>query len=243
MMFRTRAGSGALAFAAFTALALSGSAARAQGTMTARLTAPTTDSNDVFQAIISGNGGGDNYTDKPAPGQRFTTTATGGQLLSLTVKGNGVADDVEQLNWQWQIASISGTTLTPLRTEIAPGSQLNFNDNGLPSDRASYITYTFATPVTLAPLTTYAFRLYTENGYFGLAGNDAGTGGSFNSTGGIRSFGSNTVAFNGGTDRAFFANISGGAAVPEPGTLALGLMGMVGFAPLAARRLRAARRK
>ncbi len=260
MMLQNRARNGALAFTALAALALSAPAAHAVGTVSSSTTAPTTDAFDVFQPLF--NDENNNLNDRDysnatgTPGQRFTTGASTGQrLLSITIKGvlnqfsmggvngSGYADATTD-NFGMRVSQFSGTTLgTTLIAETAPtfvsGASL------IPDNYAGYVTFTFSTPVVLAANTTYSFDFFASDGYFATSRNPANTvgGGAFN-TANKQNFNSNTATFPNPTyDRTFYANIAQVAAVPEPGTFALGLVGMVGFAPLAARRLRAARRK
>ncbi len=218
----------------FLAIAVLTSANAAQaGFLTTSPTPPVIGPSDVAQPLFAGPGVFDpahDFTDNPTPGQSFTTpnAAPAYRLNSITLKGTGVgvvgAGNFFGGNWNLRISAISGTTLTPIATDSAVANVLP-NDN----DFRYYVTFTFTTPVLLAPGSTYAFDLFSESGYFGLSRvGDVYAGGAAFNTSGVRDFSGTTANFAVGGDRTFFASLSPDvAAVPVPPTIALALVGLL----------------
>lgn len=223
----------------FLAIAVLTAANAAQaGFLTTSPTPPVIGPSDVVQSQVAASGAFDlvhDFTDRPTPGQSFTTpnAAPAYRLNSITVKGVGPGElspvvaagaGFNTDNWHLRVSAITGTLLTTLATESAGAT-------GLPDDGdfRYYVTFTFTTPVLLAPGSTYAFDLFSESGYFGLSrvGDVYAGGAAFNTTG-VRDFSGTTADFTVGGDRTFYASLSPDvAAVPVPPTIALALVGLL----------------
>src|SRR5688572_15764113 len=120
------------------------------------------------------------YTDNGGPpGQTFTVPSAA-SLTGVTILGRGDAGGGYNTsgNFHLQIGTVNPTTgaITPLATEAAPATGVTANNQ--------YVTITLASPVSVAPGTTYAWSVYNEPaGWFGLAhgtGDDYATGIAFN---------------------------------------------------------------
>ena len=194
----------------------------------------------VAQADFSGTPNTtQDYSDNGGPGQTFTPTSTF-TLGSLTLKGNGGAGNgFETGNFNLEVSSVNGTTLTPLARFTASAAPLN-PANGSPITNNDYFTFNTLAQAGLK-LTAgqkYAFAVSTDKGYFGLAessGDVLAGGDAFNSPG--SAFGidaSNTHPY----DRTFFL---GAAAVPEVSTtLSFGLLLALGGLVLGTRKRKTA---
>ncbi len=220
------------------ALLTAANAAQA-GFLTTSPNAPVIGPSDVVQASFAAPGAFDaarDFTDRPTPGQSFTTpnAAPAYRLNSITVKGVGAGElppvvaagaGFNTDSWHLRISAITGTLLTTLAAESASATGLPADD-----DFRYYVTFTFTTPVLLAPGSTYAFDLFSESGYFGLSrvGDVYAGGAAFNTTG-VRDFNGTAANFAVGGDRTFFASLSptSVAAVPVPPTAALALVGLL----------------
>ena len=219
------------------ALLTAANAAQA-GFLTTSPTPPTIGPSDVFQASFAAPGVFDaarDFTNNPTPGQSFTTPigAAAFRLNSITVKGVGAGEFAPVVaagagfntdSWHLRISAITGTLLTTLATESASATDLPADN-----DFRYYVTFALATPVLLAPGSTYAFDVYSESGYFGLSrvGDVYAGGAAFNTTG-VRNFTGTTADFRVTGDRTFFASLSPDvAAVPVPPTLALAIVGLL----------------
>jgi hypothetical protein len=196
--------------------------------------------NFVDDATIPGttpvNFNGQAFSDNAGPpGQTFTAPATAGVLAmslnSFSLKGANTGGGNSGGNvftagttWSLRLSSVSGTTLTPIRTYSAIPTVTGALGN-------EWFTWTFtgADRATLTPGTQYAVEAFSSAGYLGFdAGLDPAsyTGGfAFNSTGAARQFSSDT-AQDRGYDRTFHADISN---VPEPGTVAVMCVGAIGL--------------
>ena len=221
----------------FTAISLASAfAATAQGAvvLTASGTAPATGGSDQYitndlAAIPGGSFNSQAFSDNAGPpGQSFTTGAGAGyQFTAFSFKGAAASGANYggfdgSSTWSIRISTVSGTTLTPVATinGIAHPTGVTGNE---------WFTWAFSGGdlLTLAGSTTYAFEAYSSNGYLGFDASDGldyvgGT--AFNSTGGSRAFGSNTLQDR-LYDRTFVANLT---PVPEPSaSLLLGGTGLL----------------
>jgi hypothetical protein len=126
--------------------------------------------------------------------------------------------------WSLRLSSVSGTTLTPIRTYSGIPTVTGATGN-------EWFTWSFtgADALTLSPSTQYAFEVFSSAGYLGFdAAVDPASypaGYAFNSTSAARAFGSDT-AQDRGYDRTFHADIS---PVPEPGSLGVLCLGALGL--------------
>ena len=226
-------------------LVLASVGVRADVTMSYGTAVPTVNGFDqanlVDDATIPGttpvNFNGQAFSDNAGPpGQTFTPPATAGVLAmslnSISLKGANTGGGNSGGNvftagttWSLRLSSVSGTTLTPIRSYSAIPTVTGALGN-------EWFTWSFtgADVATLTPGTQYAFEVFSSAGYLGFdAGLDPAsyTGGfAFNSTGAARAFSSDT-AQDRGYDRTFHADISN---VPEPGTAGAVCLAAMGLA-------------
>lgn len=193
--------------------------------------------------MTAGGGfGGQAFTDNGGPpGQTITTlnAAPLYRLDALTFKGEGVGGDAEYgvagppyyagngifnvgTTWSIRISSVSGTTLTPIKTVTGIPTVVN-PGAGLDPNGDEWFTWQFTglDTVALNPASQYAFEVLSSAGYLGVdaSPNTAYAGGqAFNSTAPARTFNGNTTGnlANHGYDRTFVVNL----AVPPAGTVA-----------------------
>ena len=190
-------------------------------TISISATAPTVDGDDIANDNGVQDAGGDQghvWSNRPHQGQTFVTGSNVGgyQLNAVTMKNlNNTITNSPTHNVV--VGSISGTTMTQLgstETAVAP--------NYAPLD---YLTFTFDTPLTLSPNTTYGFMWGSAaQGFVSVNNNDGST---FGGGTGISS-GDNNVPdlanlIDRNVDRVFHADIT---AVPEPSAALLGLAGL-----------------
>ncbi len=235
-----------------------GMAAAQAGTTAFNATAPTAGAGQVViasnlpatTAIVGSyaTGGGtlNYYTNTGGannPGSTFTTGSNAGgyNLNSITMY---VVDH------HGGLTGTGGTVQVQLGTAAASGGSVTLSNEAghfasLPATNGgnNYFTYTFATPVLLAPNTLYGYGLFTNVGYSGLGltttggtsaqqlilENATGTSNTYNGTDASATTGN-------GTDNAVFEAIGTpvGTAIPEPATL--GLLGVGAVAMLRRRR-------
>ena len=214
-------------------------AARGDATMSFGTAAPTVNgldqANFVDDATIPGGAFNQQaFSDNAGPpGQTFTTAGTFEPqfLTGISLKGANTGGGNSGGNvfaagttWSLRLSSVSGTTLTPIRTY-----------SGIPTVTGAagneWFTWSFTggEVLTLSPSTQYAFEVFSSAGYLGFdAGLDPASypvGYAFNSTGAARQFGSDT-AQDRGYDRTFHVDI---ADVPEPGSLGMLCVGALGL--------------
>jgi hypothetical protein len=212
--------------ATFSAAALvTGSADAALITNSA--TAPTVDGDDVAN-LGAPTGGQSIWSDRPVQGQTFTSPATGGELVSVTIQlnegANAPIDGWKDYQLRVGTVDTGAGTITPLLVTVDRYTPDANND--------SYFTFTFDSPITLAPSVLYGFDVGVEassTGWQSGIPQIRTTGDDF--AGGQRFSGSktnqidnttglpNTISL-GNDDLAFHADI-----VPEPGSLALIALG------------------
>jgi hypothetical protein len=154
------------------------------------------------------------YTDNSGPVGETFTVSTNALVNSLTVLGNGDDSLDPTLNFHFEIGTVDPITkqITQLRQETAPEVASSDHD---------FLTFTFGTPVSVSPGTTYEFSIYTETqtpgvtgNWYGLAHSAPGThpgngGSSFN-------YDISTVNHDNNTD-----GLGKNAGFPSPGFVAL----------------------
>jgi hypothetical protein len=107
--------------------------------------------------------GNRDFTDNSGPvGQTFTVP-NAALLTAMTVLGRGDSGNLAATsNFHIKIGVVNSATgaITQLSQETAP-EVINANND--------YLTFNLATPVPVAPGNTYAFSIYSEAGWYGLA--------------------------------------------------------------------------
>lgn len=220
--------------------------ARAAVTMTFGTAAPTADGADqanfVDDATVPGGAFNQQaFSDNAGPpGQTFTTPAGALPLAlnSISLKGANTGGGNSGGNvfaagttWGLRVSTVSGTTLTPVRTYSAIPTVTGSAGN-------EWFTFSFTGPdvLALAADTQHAFEVFSSAGYLGFdAGLDPTSypgGFAFNTTGSARQFNS-TTAQDRGYDRTFHVDLT---PIPEPASAALAC---VAAAALLRRRRRA----
>jgi len=224
--------------------------------MSESATAPT--GNVILQQLVGGStsgspgASGHDYLNNPPPGETFTL-GSAATLGAVTVQGNGDAGYwsgsafygtlgsspiTAGLEWQLEIGSVSGTTITPLATEQVTGFA--------PAANNTFITFNLASPISLAAGNEYEFSFNLLNNlsnggdstWYGLSESltpQIGAGNAFNNGATVGSFGDTVVPITTGTPGQYdFVFVLQSAPVPEPGTMAL--IGLGGLGLLAFRR-------
>jgi len=153
------------------------------GSVSVSFTPPTIDGADIASFTgasseadnIGGVGGDDNYlaANRPAQGQTFLTGSdpSGYTLKAVTLQhvpfSLGYSDD-----YTYGATTIRiGTNSSGVFSALAGETFAITGANGFISDGGGeYITYTFATPVSLAPNTIYAFDVASDGGYYEVNG-------------------------------------------------------------------------
>ena len=178
--------------------------------------APTVDGEDIAQLTANYEPGGNEghvWANRPIHGQSFTTgsSASGYLLNALTLKNTST--DGSAGSWTIYVGTISGSVLTPIRTESSGTVTI------VPDD---YITWTFDTPVELDPNTLYGFDVDVATNGFISAGNsdpNSYTGGHPFSNGGGGTPDHNNLTFHTSFERVFHADmeINGDVIWATPG--------------------------
>ena len=191
------------------------------GTISISNVAPVVDGTDIANdngAVDAGGDQGHVWGNRPHQGQTFITgnNVGGYQLNAVTMKNlnntitNGPTHNVV-------VGSVTGTAMTQIgstETAVAP--------NYAPGD---YLTFTFDTPLTLSPNTTYGFMWGSAAQGF-VSGNnldDSTYGGGTAISSGDNNIPDLANLINRNVDRVFHADID---AVPEPSTALFGLAGL-----------------
>jgi hypothetical protein len=211
-------------------------------------TAPT--GGVILEQLVGGStsgspgAGSHDYLNNPPPGEMFTL-GSAASLAAVTVQGNGDAGywsgsagyqpmstmpDTTGLQWNIQIGTVSGTTITPISTQ----SVLGF----APTGASDFLSFNLASPIALAAGTTYEFSLNLVNTH-SVAGDSTwyGLSESLTPVIGGNAIDSGTVGAFGTTATSLpydFVFVLSSQAVPEPGTIALLSLG--GLALIAFRR-------
>jgi hypothetical protein len=249
-------------YVALAALALAATASLSQAAviMTMGAGAPTLDAFDEWQlldnaTVPGGNApGGGTYNSQAfsdnagPPGQTFTTDGSFSaalpkyRMLAVSLKGantggGNFGNFTAGTTWSLRISSVSGTTLTPIKTLTSIPSVAGITGN-------EWFTWSLSgadVPV-LNQSTQYAFEVFSSEGYLGFDAHQGDgnylQGTAFNSAGPVRSFSDTTTGnlANHGYDRTFVVDLT--PAVPEPASAALVLGGLLGL-PLLRRRFAA----
>ena len=207
------------------------------------------DADNVGGSGANANGGANNglandgttyvAADRPAQGQTFTTGANvdGYTLTSITVRMQGYTNNTASggniggydlndtgASFRVRVGRISGTTFIPLSVETAAsGGTGNPGQGGTANGPGTYLTFTLANPVMLAPNTVYAADIGIDAGgeyfetlgirYAAAGGNPYAGGSAYVS--GANGGGNNTVTLLAG-ERVFQVNLAAYTA-PAPG--------------------------
>jgi alpha-galactosidase len=138
-----------------------------------------------------------------AKGQTFTTGATPVLLKAITYQA---LQATPTKTYTIRIGTVSGTTFTPFRSYTATQT---FTWNSY-----DYITWTFATPVLLAPNTLYGLDVGMTSStsgwqsgipYLNITGNNYAGGVRYGS--GINGLGTSTLTLSSGNDRVFHLDL------------------------------------
>ena len=177
-------------------------------------TAPTVGANDVYDLNANGGfDGGRDFTDNTGtPGETFTPTVSG-SVSSVTVKGVGAGSGGGFATGSWflRLSTLSGTTLTNSASYTFSAAPTANSADAAGTANAGWLTFDLPTSYAVTAGTTYAYDIYSSNGFYGFARDLAhvGVGGAFN-TGAQRAFTSTTTtAYTPvNVNRTFIANIT-----------------------------------
>ena len=184
---------------------------------------PTIDGADIamLNAIGQSDPGGNEghiWSNRPAQGQSFTTGSNfaGYWLNSITLQNEENSFGANNAKFTLRIGSILGTTFSAFSTETNSNSGLAY----VPND---YITFTFANSILLNSNSLYGFEWDSNSKGFTTWANH-----NSNYSGGeaFSSYNGSNLIFR-DVDRIFHADLT---AVPEPSTLAIFALGMIGLA-------------
>ena len=130
-----------------------------QAAITISSTAPTLDSADQGNLTWSTTGSDSYWTDRPNPGQSFTTdsNSSGYTLNSISFQLNSTRTASSTLNYNIRVVSISGTDSTTI-TDLTGETWNGVHNSG------DWITYTFDTPISLAADTQYGVDIQHVSG-------------------------------------------------------------------------------
>jgi len=213
---------------AIAAIAFGASAGAA--TITNSLTAPIVDGDDIAN-LAAATGSASVWSDRPVQGQTFTSSATGGDLNSITVQIFESAANAPINGWKDYQLRFGTMDLTP-SAEAINVAVVTVDRYDPDADADSYLTFTFDTPISLTASTVYGFDLGVEASQ---AGWQAGipavrtTGDEY--AGGQRIQGSRPNQIDNITGQPNGVSLTGGDLVfhldivPEPSSLALLAMG------------------
>lgn len=177
-------------------------------TMAVSAAPPAIDAADIAMLNVGGQFdiGGDEghvWNNRPVQGQTFTTgpEAGGYTLTSFTLRNfnNSIANN--NATWTGRIGSISGGNVFNQIASETSNTTITYNPN-------DYVTFNFATPVSLLPNTVYGFDLTTNGNGFVTANNaDSNYAGGTAYSSGANQVPSNPITFRAG-DRVFHINVA-----------------------------------
>ena len=214
LTFHTRALRAALA-ALLAVLAFSGfGGALRAATFSSSTTAPVVHSTDV--ANLAAQTGTDKWffqsaneanPSDAAKGQTFTTGAAALRLKSLTFKISAGNLKAAPTTWTIRVGTLSGANFSLLASEQATQT--------VTTATGAYMTWTLATPLTLAPNTTYAVDVGMVSGvawttgipYLSYSGNVTTTGVGIYYDSGDLGAGAATVTTTAARDRVFHVKV------------------------------------
>ena len=224
------------------------------GTVSESPTAPSTNllTSQLVDLGPGAQDGSGDYTDNSGPVGETFHLSQAATINSITIKGNGDASSDPSLKFHIEVGTFDPVTgaITQLRAETTP--------EAASTDSTQYLTFTFATPISVLAGNNYQFSIWSEtnaaNGgnWFGVAHSAPGThpgdgGKSFNYDVSTTNHDNNTdgLGKNGGwTPNGFVApNVNNyeyvfavqGTPVPEPMSASVLGLGAVGL--LARRRI------
>ena len=207
-------------------------------TLSSTTTAPTPDGADIFNLVTPQTTGDILNGDRPAAGQTFLTlgNSAGYTLSALTMYQTRTVTTTGG-TWNLRLGTVSGTTFTPVATDTLTigNNALSLSGNG-----DDFITYTLTTPLELDPNTLYGIDLVrTGGGNFVNWGENANTnyGGGQAYTSPPNGSGGPTLSLS-NNDRIFLVDLVENTTAPEPSTLILAVLGLVGLAGTRRRRQR-----
>ncbi len=196
------------------AVAVAASQVTRAATFTSSATPPTVDSTDV--ANLAARTGSDKWffqtADEANPsdaakGQTFTTGTAPVLFKALTFKIDGTNLKAAPTTYTIRIGTLSGTNFTLLASEQATQTAS--------TAAGAYVTWTFATPVALAPNTTYAVDVGMVSGvawttgipYLSYSGNSTSTRVGVYYDSGDKGVAAATVTTTAARDRIFHVDL------------------------------------
>lgn len=221
-------------------------AAPTPATIDATVAKPTIGSSDIYNyATTTGSYVNTDFTNNPyngqgAPGQTFTATAAG-EITAITLQGfqGGAGLGYQSGTFQFDVYSVSGTALTFL----GGGNYVFANQStaaGTSTDYSGqYLTFDLNTPITVTAGNVYAFALSSRTGYYQVSrsATNVYAGGSAIGTNGDPSAAPSTaITVTQNDDRNFDVHIE---TVPEPGTWAMMIGGLLLLVAIGRRCVRA----
>jgi hypothetical protein len=163
-------------------------------------------------------------------GQTFTTLGdVGYTLTSATLQNRNNNVNNNGATWTLRVGTVSGNTFSPIATETS--------NNPVSYASLDFMTFTFDTPVALSPNTVYGFDWTTDGSGFVTENNaDSNYAGGTNFRSGGSHIPDDANLLFPGDDRVFHLDMV--SEVPEPSTLVLAVMGLIGVVGLRRRRRR-----
>ena len=179
-------------------------------------------------AFDTGGNEGHIWANRPVMGQTFTTLGDAGYTLtSATLQNRNNTINNNVATWTLRVGTVSGNTFSPIATETS--------NNSISYAPLDYLTFTFASPVALSANTVYGFDWTTTGSGFVTENNvDSNYAGGTNFRSGGNHIPDDANLLFPGDDRVFHLDMT--SEVPEPSTLVLAVMGLIGLAGLRRRR-------
>lgn len=195
-----------------------------QAAITISSTAPSLDSADQGNLTWSTTGSDSYWTDRPNPGQSFTTdsNSSGYTLNSFSFQLNSTRTASSTLSYNIRVVSLSGTDSTTI-TNLTGETWNGVHNSG------DWITYTFDTPVSLAANTLYGVDIQHvsggawQDGITSLRRNGNTFAGGAKYT---RGDGDPAVISNSSNDLIFHVDMTA-ALIPEPSVALLSGLGVM----------------